>query len=173
MQTIALSPHQIITLNDYPVHSIAVLRSYVDRCLGEEMLPLVPVIRKAIVRRHLAPELGRRLASFEQDNPGAVYFMLDGSHRTTALTLTGRKIVVAVYETDADIREAAALIGTGQILENGTLEHTLSENCAILNRHFQIRPWFMTVHQKTVKMLRENYITPPDQLPAPPAGITP
>ena len=167
MRIETLKPHQIITLNDYPVYSMEVLRSYVDRCLSGEQLPLVPVIRKAIVRYHLTPELCRTLASFELRHPSANYFMLDGSHRTTALTLTGREIVVIVYEDDADIREAGDLVATGQVLENGTLEYTLAENCAILNRHFQARPYFMTVRQKTAQLLRENYIALPAQTKSP------
>jgi hypothetical protein len=161
MRATTLSPHQLITLNDYPVYSTETLHLYIDSCLSGESLPLVPVIHKNIVRRHFAPELVQELESFEQANPLAVYFMLDGSHRTTALTLTGRDIAVAIYEEDADIREAHALVGTGQILSNATLEHTLVENCAILNSHFQTRPYFMTVHQKTAKMIREGYIAPP------------
>jgi hypothetical protein len=162
MRSITLNPHQIITLNDYPVYSAEVLSLYVDRSLSGEKLPLVPVIHKAIVRRHFTAELVQELESFEQANPLAVYFMLDGSHRTTALTLTGRNIAAIAFEEDADIREAAALVGMGLILRNAILEHTLEENCAILNNHFQARPYFMTVHQKAVKMIQEDFISPPE-----------
>lgn len=158
MKIITLTPHQIITLNDYPIYSVEVLRLYFSRCLSGQKLPLVPVIGKAIVRQYFTPELSGKLEAFERVNPLATYFMLDGSHRTTALTLTGCKINVIVYAADADIAKARRLVVTGQVLDNGTLAHSLAENCAILKQHFQERPYFMTVQHKTEKLIRDNYI---------------
>ncbi len=158
MKTITLTPHQIITLNDYPIYSVEVLRLYFSRCLSGQALPLVPVIGKAIVRQYFTPELSRTLEAFERVNPLAAYFMLDGSHRTTALALAGHKIDVIIYTTDADIAEARRLVVTGQVLDNGTLAHSLAENCVILRQHFQERPYFMTVQHKTEKLVRDNYI---------------
>ena len=148
----------MITLNDYPIYSVETLRMYFSRCQNGQALPLVPVIHKAIVRQHFTPELSGKLASFERANPLATYFMLDGSHRTTALTLTGRKIDVIVYATDADIAEARRLVDTGRVLNNATLTYSLAENCMILRQHFQERAYFMTVQQKTEKLIRDNYI---------------
>ena len=158
MNTTTLAPHQIITLNDYPIYSVAVLRLYFSRCLSGQKLPLVPVIGKAIVRQHFIPELSRELEAFERVNPLATYFMLDGSHRTTALTLAGHKIDVIVYATDADIAEARGFVVTGQVLDSATLAHSLAENCVILRQHFQERPYFMTVQHKTEKLVRDNYV---------------
>jgi hypothetical protein len=84
--------------------------------------------------------------------------MLDGSHRTTALNLACCKINIILYEKDSDIEEAKKLVTTGQILQNSTLEHSLEENCEILNRRFKEKPYFMTVEQKTEKMKREKKI---------------
>ncbi len=84
--------------------------------------------------------------------------MLDGTHRTTALTLAGRPILAVVYEEDADIHEAKALVARGEMLESATLDYTLAENCAILNAHFEAQPYFMTVRQKTEKLIQERYI---------------
>jgi hypothetical protein len=166
MKTLTLTPHQIITLNDYPIYNAEMLRLYFSRRQSGQALPLVPVIHKAIVRRYFTPELCAKLETFEQSNPLAAYFMVDGSHRTTALTLTGREIDVIVYATDADIAEARSLVATGQVLDNATLAHSLAENCAILRRHFQESACFMTVQQKTEKLIRDNYIAQyglPDQ----------
>src|SRR3989338_64484 len=117
MKTIELAPNQIITLNDYPVHSDSVLSEYFTKCkLGEEV-PFVPVIRKDIVRKHFDDELFKEFERFERLNPVAEYFMLDGSHRTTALTLAGCKITAIIYESNKDIKEARKLVATGQILE--------------------------------------------------------
>ena len=85
--------------------------------------------------------------------------MLDGSHRTTALTLTGCTIPVIVYEKTKDIRGARKLVATRQVLKNGTLDHTLEENCKILNRYFKGKFYFMTVEQKTKSMVKECKIS--------------
>jgi hypothetical protein len=160
MKTTELNPNQIITLNDYPLHSNDVLSRYLDRCRTGEALPFVPVIRKDIVRGHFDAELSRTFADFEEQNPAAEYFMLDGSHRTTALTIAGRSIAAVIYGTDMDIREARGLVATGQILENGTLDLTVAENCEVLGKYFSEKPYFMTVQQKAEKLIRENHIPP-------------
>jgi len=158
MEIITLTPHQMITLNDYPIYNVEMLRLYFSRCQSGQALPLVPVIHKAIVRQYFTSELCAKLEAFERANPPVTHFMVDGSHRTTALTLTGRKIDVIVYATDDDIAETRRLVDTGRVLENATLLHSLAENCAILRRHFQEKPGFMTVQQKTEKLIRDNYI---------------
>ena len=158
MKTIELNPNQIITLNDYPVHSDSVLIEYYEKCKRREKLPYVPVIRKDIVRKYLDKNILEEFKIFELKNPAAEYFMLDGSHRTTALNLAGCKITVIIYETDSDIEETKKLISTGKILQSGTLEHSIEEECEILNKHFREKPYFMTVEQKTEKMKREKKI---------------
>ncbi len=137
MNTRELAPEQIITLNDYPVHSDSVLTKYFAKCKSGKEIPFVPVIRKDTVRKYFDDKLLEEFEIFEHQNPVAEYFMLDGSHRTTALALTGRKIRVVIYQTDSDIIEAKKLVATGQILESGTLEYSLEENCEELYRHFK------------------------------------
>src|SRR3989344_3809612 len=156
MKTIELAPNQIITLNDYPVHSDSVLTEYFAKCkLGEEV-PFVPVIRKNIVRKYFDDKLLEEFDKFERQNHAAEYFMLDGSHRTTALTLAGRKITAIIYQNDGDITEARKLVAAGHILESETLNHSLEDNCKILHKHFKEKPYFMTVKQKTNKMIQEK-----------------
>jgi hypothetical protein len=158
MKRIVLTGGQVITLNDYPLHSPRVLRQYLDKCTAGEDLPLVPVIHKDVVRPHFKGELAAIFREFEELNPAAMYFMLDGSHRTTALMLAGRQIHAVVYEMDGDIVEAKAAVKEGLILENATLDYTVEENCEILVRHFTERPYFMTVQQKTDRMVKERII---------------
>jgi hypothetical protein len=153
-----LKPNQIVTLNDYPLHSNSVLKEYLTKCKSGEKLPLVPVIKKEVVRKYFGTTLLEEFEKFEETNPDAEYFMLDGSHRTTALTLSCRDIPTLIYETSADIAKAEKLVAKGQIRESGTLKHTLEENCEILSRHFKKKPYFMTVEQKTKKMIKENKI---------------
>lgn len=158
MKTMHLRPTQIITLNDYPLYSNRVFNGYLERCKAGNTLPLVPVISKTIVRQHFGPDLASIFGEFEKQNPAAAYFMLDGSHRTTALSLSGRAIAVVIYASDADIREAKTFVASGQILENGTLDHTLAENCEILHTYFSEKPYFQTVQQKTEKLIRDQHI---------------
>jgi len=47
-----------------------------------------------------------------------------------------------------DIGEARGSVATGQILENGRLDHTVEEKCEILSKYFVEKPYFMTVQQK-------------------------
>lgn len=108
--------------------------------------------------KYLDTNLLEELERFDHQNSDTEYFMLDGSHRTTALTLAGCEITVIIYEKDSDIEEAKELVATGQILQNDTLEHSLEENCKILNRHFRKKPYFMTVQQKTERMKQEKLV---------------
>ena len=158
MKTIQLKPNQIITLNDYPLYSNKVLEEYFYKCQLGQDLPFVPVIEKKIVKKYLDSDLLKILKEFEIINPEAKYFMLNGSHRTTASTLTGKKITVAVFQNDKDIIEAKQLIPIGQIRKDDVDNHTLIENYEILKKYFQEKPYFMTVEQKTKKLIKENKI---------------
>lgn len=100
----------------------------------------------------------RELERFEESNPSAEYFILDGNHRTTALTLNGRRIISLVYEDDKDIEKAKTLVADGQVLQSETLQFTLEENCRILNTHFRNDLRFMTVKEKTEKMIKEKVL---------------
>jgi hypothetical protein len=66
--------------------------------------------------------------------------------------------MVVIYEKDEDIFEAKKMVGKGQICESETLNHTLKENCKILNIHFSEKPYFMTVEEKTTKMSKEKKV---------------
>ncbi len=158
MKTKKLNPNQIITLNDYPVHNDKVLSKYFNKCKLNGKIPFVPVISKNIVRKYFDERILKEFKKFEEQNPEAEYFMLDGSHRTTALTLAGCKITIIIYEKDEDIIEAKELVVTKEILENGTLNHDLAGNCKILNKHFNEKTYFMTVEQKIKKMVKEKIL---------------
>lgn len=164
MKILKLDPNQIITLNDYPLYSNDVLKEYTDRCKTGKKIPLVPLISKEIVVNHFDVDILRKFREFEKDNTQAEYFMLDGSHRTTALTLAGYKINSIIYEETEDITKAKNLIVKGDILKSGTLDKTLEENCKILNEHFKKKPYFMTVKQKADKLFKEGHIPNTNQI---------
>lgn len=153
-----LYSNQIITLNDYPIREKEILIKYYRKCRAGQKIPFIPVIKKDKVKKYLNDNLLKEFKKFEIKNPKVGYFMLDGSHRTTALTLANSKIEVIIYNSDEDIKEAKKLILTGQVLISGTLRYNLAENCKILNKHFNKKPYFMTVKQKTEKMINEKLL---------------
>ena len=158
MKTKELLPNQIITLNDYPVYNDRVLRKYYKKVQLKKELPLVPVIKSDIVIKHFEITLKKEFKKFTKKNPAAEYFILDGNHRTTALTLTGSKIKTIIFSKDEDILEAKKLVSSGKILENAILNHNLVENCLILSKHFKIKPTLQTVLQKTEKMIKDKIV---------------
>jgi len=149
-----LSPNNVITLTDYPVHSKSKLEEYIEKCKVSS-LPLVPVIRKAIVKQYFDSELLEVFERFEKEHPDAEYFMLDGSHRTTALCLSNKKIEIIIYETDEDIIQAR---NNPRVLENETLDWSLERNCQELCKHFKKTPRFMTVEEKTDRMVDDELV---------------
>lgn len=159
MEITKLNPNQIITLNDYPAYSKETLIKYLKKCKLNKKLPLIPLIRKGIVRKYLNSKLLKKLEKFEKINHSAKYFMLDGTHRTTALTLTDKKIDAVILEKNNDVEKAKKLIKKGKILKNGIFNHTIKENCEILNIHFKKKPYFMTVEQKTKKMVKDKKLS--------------
>lgn len=158
MRTLELKPNQVITLNDYPVHSDEVLSEYFNKCRLGRKMPFVPLIEKRVVKKYLDKKLLGEFKKFEIKNPSAEYFMLDGSHRTTALTLAGCKIRAMVLESDEDFIEAGKLVSGGEVRASGIFDHNFEENCRILNRHFLNKSYFMTVEQKTEKMIKEKIL---------------
>lgn len=72
MNTLELNPNQIITLNDYPVHSDSALSEYYKKCRLVESVPFVPVIRKEIIRKYLEANLQEEFERFESQNPVAI-----------------------------------------------------------------------------------------------------
>jgi predicted solute-binding protein len=158
MKTKNIEPNEIITLNDYPIYSPKDLKKYYNKCINNKPIPLIPVIMKALVKKYLDKKLLKILKDFEKENSSVKYFMLDGTHRTTALTLANKKIPIIIYEKDEDIKEAKQMIKSGEISENATLFYNIIKNCEILNKHFNVRPYFMTVKQKTEKMVKEKVL---------------
>lgn len=158
MKTIELDPEEIIASKDYPLHSDKALNTYFKACKRGEILPLVPVIRKDVVKKHLTKSLLPPLEMFEKKHPQAAFFMLDGNHRTTASALTGRPIAAILFEKDKDIREAKTMVRSGKVCDNPILDNTLLENCRIINQHFLEQPVFLTVKEKTEQMAREGHL---------------
>jgi len=158
MSITQLRPSQIITLNDFPLHSERILEIYFRICQKGHsgILPYCPVIPKGIVVPYFGSDLTKAFTAFEQEHQETEFFLLDGSHRTTGATLAGSPINAIVLETDDDMVSARTLIDKGDLLSNDVVHKTIEENCNILRDHFGKKPYFQTVKEKTEKMVEEK-----------------
>lgn len=163
-----LSPDQVVTLADFPVHNGHILKIYFRMCQGgaHRLVPPCPVMRRDLALPFLQTS-GRKakaynalLAEFIKIHPRAEYVLLDGSHRTTAATLTHKKTVTIVLETDKDVREAEKLLKNGELfsLMIGAPHSRIQEAAEDAQKHFLKHLCFQTVQEKTERMVREKVI---------------
>ena len=155
-----LNSNQIITLNDFPVYSEQNLKRYLETYKkgSWETVALCPVIPRDIVIPYLDRNLTRKYKEFKKQHPESEYFLLDGTHRTTAATLTNSLIRAIIFRKDSDIIKARKLTKTGKILYNPIMDKNIEENCEILNKHFTKKSYFQTVKEKTERMIGNKKI---------------
>jgi hypothetical protein len=158
-----LRPQQIITLRDYPLYNQHILRIYFrifSRDQGR-ILPPCPVIHKSSgipISKGTDAESEKYnalLNTFLETNPDAQYFLLDGSHKTTAATLSRKMIPVVVIEQDEDFQEAKKLIKTGEFFGWYSVEDSIKNALDDLAKHHKGAERFLTVEDKT-KLLVKN-----------------
>lgn len=153
-----LSPNQIITLNDFPVHNEHILKIYfkVFRDGYKKMIPPCPVLHKGFVAP-IFEKIFLEFKEFQRKNPHAEYFLLDGSHKTTAANLTGNKVKVMILENNKDIKEAKQLVNSGELFSL-RVSDSISDNVKDLKKHFKKKQGFQTVEEKTKRMIKEKVI---------------
>lgn len=157
MKLKTLNTAQIITLTDFPVHNEHILKIFFriyQKGYGK-IMPPCPVLHKKFVS--FSGKLQEIFEEFIARNPQAEYFLLDGSHKTTAAALTGSRINVMVFETDKDIKEAYAMVEAGELF-GLTVESTINGNVIDLIKHFSKNSYFETVQEKVVRMIAEKVI---------------
>ncbi len=162
-----LHPDQIITLRDYPLFNEHILRIYF-RIFAQnqgKILPPCPVIHKSLGipfanKKDIKSKKYNTLLKFFLDNhPHAKYFLLDGSHKTTAATLSHKLIPVVVIEQDKDFKEARKLIKTGEFFGWYSVENSIKEALNVLTKHHLGTNKFLTVEDKA-KLMVENKDVP-------------
>ena len=92
MERKKLNPNQIVTLNDYPVYNEQILKIYfrIFQKGQSKIMPPCPVIHKSIGvpiikgRGAKIRKYNNLLIEFLEQHPQAEYFLLDGTHKTTA-----------------------------------------------------------------------------------------
>ena len=83
--------------------------------------------------------------------------MVDGSHKTTALTLTHKPIHAMILKTDKDIEEVRELIGVGDVFSLEAKE-TINQELKAMAKHLKPAKFFETVEAKTKRMVKEKVI---------------
>jgi len=162
-----LRPNQIITLRDYPLYNQHILRIYF-RIFSKnqgKILPPCPVIHKSLGtplvsgRDAKSKKHNALLNGFLDKNPDAEYFLLDGSHKTTAATLSKKMIPVVIIEQDKDFKEAKKLIKSGEFLGWYSVENSIKDTLDELAKHHMGSEKFLTVEDKS-KLLVKNKDVP-------------
>ncbi|MBU0466270.1 MAG: hypothetical protein KJ718_01585 [Nanoarchaeota archaeon] len=159
-----LKPNEILTTKDFPVHNPHILKIYFSICKKghKNILPPTPVIPLSIGQPLLdnkskkAKEYNDRIKTFIKKKK-VKYLMLDGSHKTTALALNHNKINSVIFEKDADIKEFADLVHTGEVFSLSTKE-TIRDSLLEMANHFKDAKFFESIEDKTKRMVKENVI---------------
>ena len=154
-----VSPTQVITTRDFPVHSAEVLEKYfkIYRSGNGNDLPPVPLMHSDLVIPHLEEADRTLLEEFLKQNPQVRYFLLNGSHRTTSANLTRHSIIGMLLRTEEDIKQASQIKFKGEKYQHGLLE-TIIENIEDLVNHFRGTDIFQTIQQKTDRLVDERAI---------------
>ncbi len=155
-----LRPNQIITLRDYPLYNPHILRIYF-RVFSKnqgKILPPCPVIHKSSGIPFVKGRNGYNalLATFLDKHPDAEYFLLDGSHKTTAATLSRKLIPVVIIEKDEDFMIAKKLIKKGEFFGWYSVENSIKEAVNNLAKHHFGAKNFLTVEDKARLMVKNK-----------------
>lgn len=161
-----LHPNQIITLRDYPLHNQHILKIYF-RIFSKnqgKILPPCPVIHKSLgiplvnSKDTESKKYNSLLNNFLNKNRLAEYFLLDGSHKTTAATLAKKMIPVCIIEQNKDFKKAKKLIKKGEFFGWYAIENSTSEALDILAKHHIGSKKFLTVEDKTRLLVKNKKI---------------
>ena len=160
-----LKPCEIITTRDFPVHNPHILKIYFKICKhgNIEILPPTPVIPLSVGLPLLSgktkreKEYNKKVKEYVKKNKKIKYLMCDGSHKTTALTLTHNKIHAVILKTDSDMEEIRELVKTGEFFSINT-GRTIKKELKEKADHFKDAKLFETVEDKTKRMVKEKVI---------------
>jgi hypothetical protein len=159
-----LKPSEIITTRDFPVHNEHILKIYFKVCKKDkDILPPTPVVplSKGLPllpgKTKKDKEYNLRIKKYLKENKKIKYVMCDGSHKTTALTLTNNKIHSAILERDKDVKEFHDLVSLGEIFSlsaGSSIKQILLEKA----EHLKDAEFFESVLDKTKRMVEKKVI---------------
>ena len=154
-----VSPEEVITLTDFAVFNGHILKILYHMCMNfsAKLMPPCPVIHTSLVVPSFTGSVKKAFVRFEKKHPRVQYFLLDGSHKTTALSLSNCALPVFVIAKNRDIAQARKMVETGKLLSL-TIGKTMAENISNLRRHFTRKTRFETVGEKTRRMITRKVI---------------
>lgn len=160
-----LKSNEILTTKDFPVHNPNILKIYFRICERghEEILPPTPVIPLSVGlpllkgKSNKVQEYNKKIKKFFRENKKIKYILIDGTHKTTALTLTHKSVHAMILKTDQDIKEVKNLIEVGEIFGIYKIE-TIKEELKKMANHFKNAKFFESVEDKTKRMVKEEAI---------------
>ena len=160
-----LNPNEIITTKDFPVHNEHILKIYFKICKhgNTEILPPTPVVPLSVGLPLLVEktksdkEYNKRMKEYVKKNKNVKYIMCDGSHKTTALTLTHNKIHAVLLKNDLDMKEVRELVKLGYVFSMNTGK-TIKAELKEKAEHLKDAKFFETVLDKTKRMVKEKVI---------------
>lgn len=160
-----LKPNEILTTKDFPVHNQHILKIYFRICErgDEKILPPTPVMPVSVGlpllpgKNKKIQEHNERIKKFFRENKKIKYILVDGNHKTTALTLAHKHIHAMILKTDKDIREVKDLIEAGEIFGIYKIE-SMKKELKKMAEHFKDAQLLESVEDKTRRMVRKNTI---------------
>jgi hypothetical protein len=160
-----LKPSEIITTRDFPVHNPHILKIYFKICKqgNTEILPPIPVVPLSIGLPLLSGKTKKekayneKMKDYTKKNKKIKYLMCDGSHKTTALTLTHHSIHAIILKTDSDMEEMRELVKTGDVFSMNTGK-TIKAELREKAEHLKDAKFFETIEDKTKRMVKEKAI---------------
>jgi len=161
-----LHPDQIITLRDYPLFNEHILKIYFRIFVKNQgkTLPPCPVIHKSLGIPFVkgkdikSKKYNILLKKFLETHSRAEYFLLDGSHKTTAAALSHKLIPVLIIEQDKDFKEAKKLIEKGEFFGWYAVEKSIKEAISVLAKHHFGTKKMLTVEDKAKLMVKNKDI---------------
>ena len=159
MKELFLSSDQTISSSYEFLHDIEMLQAYYLLCREgrSEKIPPVPVMHRVQVEPFFTPMLRRKFDQFIGEHPDAEYFLLDGSHRTTAAALSGHPCPAVIMQSQDDVGAMKAMVTQGRIFKY-TLGETIEEVRRNVLTHFEQSQSFQTSAEKIQKMIAAKVI---------------
>jgi len=157
-----LNPNEVLTTLDFPVHNGQILKIYFKVCRDGDakILPPTPMIPLKAGLPLLEKDkkgYNKRMKEFLKKNKKIKYLLVDGSHKTTALTLTHNKIHSMILETNDDVKEVRELEKVGEVFNMNTPD-TIGDILLDMAAHFSKGKKFESVLEKTKRMICKKVI---------------
>lgn len=162
-----LNANQIMTLSDFPVHNEQVLKLY-HRMFWKGasfLVPPLPVVAIDGGQLELSGSskdivaYNALLKKFLTNHPDVKYCFVDGSHKSTAASLCGKRIAAMILKTNSDIKAARKMVEAGELFSlttGGT--NSIEDVIGILRKNFLKNMFFETVSEKTARMVKAKVV---------------